>query len=343
MTVRLGWGVIGAGRRAREVMIPALAASPLCRVVGACGRDAQSAAKALSPWPEIEVFRDAGSLLKSPEIQVVYIATPHFLHVPQAVESLEAGKHVFMEPPMALSVDGAHKLIEKARARDLKLGVAFPYRFHSAIQAAKVAAGGELGEIIHLSVGLEEKVRWETGWWLDAFRSGPAALFRLGLPALDLAAWLKGQAVNEVFALGHDQADPPVNVQVSILLRFSDLSLGYVLGAANFHERKHFIRLEGTRGRLELAGDFSGQGSVTLREAKDAEDRTVRFEPEDPVGQMIDAFVATIQSGAAFPAEGTQAQKTVELSCAVIESMKSRRLTRVGEVLRVTAGPAPEK
>lgn len=337
MTQRLGWGIIGVGRRAREVMIPALLASPSSRVAGVCGRDPKSAEAAAGSWAELKVYPDPATLLADPEVQVVYIATPHFLHVPQAVQCLEAGRHVFTESPLALSGDGAHKLIEKAKARSLKLGVAFQYRYHSALQElSRLIGQGELGEIRHLSVRLAEPITWPSGWWLDSFRTGPAALIRFGVPGLDLAFWLKGAEVSEVSALGSDQENPPVNAHVSVLLSFQDRSQAFVLGAANFHEPEHSIQIEGARGRARLEGDFTGQGPVFLSVTKGNEETVREFEPEDPVGQMLDAFARAVTTVADFSPDGPCGKKVVELTCAVIESLKSKRAVKLGEMHRAT-------
>jgi hypothetical protein len=58
--------------------------------------------------------------------------------------------------------------------------------------------------------------------------------------------------------------------------------------------------------------------------------------PEDPIGRMIQAFNLAVQNHTEFQPDGTTGKRIVEVTCAVIESMKSRRTARVGEVLRLT-------
>ena len=333
MTGRVGWGVVGTGRRAREVMIPALMASPSSKIAGVCGRESASAREAVRDFPELEVFGSLDETLSAPEIEVIYIATPHYHHVPQAVQAIEAGKHVFMEPPMSLSVDGAHKLVEKARSKNVRLGVAFQYRFHSAaLELKNRIESGDVGELKHLALTLSEPVDLFSGWWADAFRAGPAALLRLGVHALDLGSWITSQPVTDAMALAKDEGEEQINTAVAAALRYGDGSLGSITCATCFAGHNHAAVLECSKARIEAIGDFSGAGPVTILEHGEGEDKTLEFEPEDPVGRMIDAFADTVRDGAEFHPDGSDGKAAVQIACALIESIKSKRAIKVGDV-----------
>lgn len=337
MTDRVGWGIVGTGERAREAMIPAVLASPSSRIAGVCGKDRERAKEQVKNWPELRVFAGLDEMMKDEAVEVIYIATPHFLHVPQAVQAIESGKHVFMESPMALSVDGAHKLVEKARARNVRLGVAFQYRFHSALRELKRRVDdGEAGEVRHVSVCLSEPVPRFAGWWADSFRSGPAALLRLGVHALDLGAWLVGRPALECAAQARDEGEERTNTVAGALIRFQDDLLGSFLASTCFSGHHHVVVIEGSKARLEARGDFSGAAAVELREFKDGKESMKRFEPEDPVGKMVDAFSAAAGSGAEFHPDGIDGKHAVEITCAMIEAIKARKAVKVGEVQRLT-------
>jgi predicted dehydrogenase len=333
MADRVGWGVIGTGRRAREVMIPALVASPSSKITGVCGRRAASAREAVKDFPGLYVFGSLDEMLSAPEVEVIYIATPHYHHVPQAVQAIEAGKHVFMEPPMSLSVDGAHKLVEKARGKNVRLGVAFQYRFHSAsLEIKDQIESGEAGELKHLALTLSEPVDLSSGWWADAFRAGPAALLRLGVHAFDLGSWISSQTVTHAMALAKDEGEEQINTAVTAALRYRDGALGSITCATCFAGHKHAVVLEGSKARIEAVGDLSGASPVTVLEQRDGEDKTREFEPEDPLGRMIDAFADTVRQGTGFHPDGSEGKAAVQIACALIESVKSKRTIRVGDV-----------
>jgi len=335
MPDRFGWGVVGAGRRAREVMVPALMAETSSDVVGVASGSPENAEKAVADWPEIEVHENLDSLLEDEKVDVVYIASPHFLHVPQAVQAIEAGKHLFMESPMALSVDGAHKLLEKSRSAGVKIGVAHQYRYHSAMRLIKDKIdSGELGRIKLLSVRCAEPLTWNRGWWLDVNRSGPASLLRLGVHALDLITWLKPDEVLEVMAMGVEEGeDERINTMVTAMVRYTDNTLAYALGASAVSAPDNGVRVEGEDGRLFLEGDMSGQGNLVLHQSGTAE-RT--FESEDPVSEMITAFTSYLAGEGEYHPDAADAKRLVEVTCATIDSMSSRKAVRIGDVFRTT-------
>ncbi len=319
-------------------MTPALERAKGVLMAGVAGSGPERAREAMAQWPDLKIFENVDELIRDESVQVVYVASPHFLHVPQAVQAIENKKHVFMEAPMALSVDGAHKLAEKAKEHGVKLGVASQFRYHPAVAALRdEIAGGSLGAIKHLSVRCTEPLSLSRGWWNDANRSGPAALLRLGVHAVDLAAWLHPKPVAEVMAMGIDEGDPAVNTIVSCLLRFEDDSMGYVLGASAFKDPDHSVRVEGAQKRLYVEGDFNGADPAILHELVDGEEDIQEFDPNDPVVRMIEAFNRAVLEDVDFMPEALESLETVKVTCAVIESMRGRRSVKVNEIVRQSA------
>jgi predicted dehydrogenase len=240
-----------------------------------------------------------------------------------------------MESPLALSVDGAHKLVEKAKNKGVRLGVAFQSRFHPALAALqKIIAGGELGEIELIEITLAEPVKLAETWWADSLRSGPAALFRLGVHALDLAVWLKGRAASEVTAMG-DEVDRGLNTFASVLMRFSDGSFASATGTTRLPEARSRVHVEGSQGSARVVGDLSGGGAV-LVQSRSGNEREQRFGPANPAQIMLTAFTESIGSQTDFLPDGGDGQRLVEITCAVIEAMKARRAVKVGEIARLT-------
>src|SRR4029077_12619166 len=90
--------VVGVGDITRKRVLPAILAEPRSRLAGIVTRDsAKAAAYGVPGWSDLE------TALANSDAQAVYIATPVFLHAPQAVAALRAGRHVLCEKPMALS------------------------------------------------------------------------------------------------------------------------------------------------------------------------------------------------------------------------------------------------
>ena len=96
---------------------------------------------------------DWRDVLKDPEVDAVYLATPVRLHAEQAIAAAEAGKHVLCEKPMALDAAGCERMIAAARAHGVRLGVAY-YRHHYPVIARlrELLASGEIGEPVLVQV-----------------------------------------------------------------------------------------------------------------------------------------------------------------------------------------------
>ena len=136
-------------------------------------------------------------VLADPEVDVVDIVSPNYLHKEQILKSLEAGKHVLCEKPLALNAAEASEVLEASRRSDKTLGMIFNYRFVPAIiKARELIEQGRLGEVysfrgeyFHTGYQNAEKP-WS--WRMDFSRSGGGAIADLGVHVIDLLAYLLG-------------------------------------------------------------------------------------------------------------------------------------------------------
>ena len=134
----LGVGFIGAGSFATAVLLPALAGRRDVALRGLCSAGGLSARSQASRFGFAYACSDRGELLDDPRVDAVFIATRHDLHAPMLLEALRAGKHAFVEKPLALRA-GELEEIEGALARGgcPVLAVGFNRRFSPAARAAR--------------------------------------------------------------------------------------------------------------------------------------------------------------------------------------------------------------
>src|SRR4029079_7305212 len=93
---------------------------------------------------------DLGDLLRRDDIDLVYIATPPFLHFPQALAALEAGKHVLVEKPLALTIAQADELVAVARRRDRLLVANLMQRYNPLFDSVpRLVETRVLGDVLH--------------------------------------------------------------------------------------------------------------------------------------------------------------------------------------------------
>ena len=97
------WGILGAGRIAEGAVLPALGKSPAARAHAIAARDRDRAVAMAGRCSVEKAYGSYDALLADPAVEVVYVALPNHLHVEYARKAAEAGKHVLVEKPVALT------------------------------------------------------------------------------------------------------------------------------------------------------------------------------------------------------------------------------------------------
>jgi len=135
MSSKLNWGILGAGGIARA-FAKGLETSKTGRLLAIGSRSQEKAGKFGDEFKIAKRYGSYEALLADPEVQAVYIATPHPRHAEWAIQAAEAKKHILCEKPIGLNQYEAMAIIEAARKHDVFLMEAFMYRCHP--QTAKL-------------------------------------------------------------------------------------------------------------------------------------------------------------------------------------------------------------
>jgi predicted dehydrogenase len=143
---------------------------PGCRLKVMCDMNHERLQHLHELYPEVQGSTDFEQVLKDPEIDAVAVATPVRLHHPMAKASLLAGKHTFIEKPMASSTEQCEELIEIAERQGLVLMVGHTFLYSPSVRKIKeIVRSGDLGDIRYISarrlnLGLYQKdinVTWD--------------------------------------------------------------------------------------------------------------------------------------------------------------------------------------
>ena len=146
----IGLGQIGVGYWGRN-LLRNFAALPNARIVHVCDQRPDVRATVEKQYPGVTTTADYATLLANPEVEAVVVATETPQHVAMAEAALRAGKHVFVEKPMAQTVAEAERLVELAEANDRRLMVGHLLLYHPAFRYVEdLIAAGELGEVYYL-------------------------------------------------------------------------------------------------------------------------------------------------------------------------------------------------
>ena len=276
----IGAGMIGAAHaNAYRSYLPRFQDRiPGCSLHTICDSNSVLAQKLAGTYGFAHVAGDWRAVLDDPEIGIVSVCLPNFLHVEVTAEALRRGKHVLCEKPLALSADQARPLVDLAEAGASVSGTVFNYRRIPALAEIRDRlTSGELGRPVQIMVGFPCDYAADPdlppSWRYEFDRAGPGALLDIGTHAVDMARFLCGEVAEVAGAVstisipqrflpagattghGHaqlsDQARTVDNDDVmSALLRFQNGCQGYMtasrvaIGMGNALT----VRLFGTKG-----------------------------------------------------------------------------------------------
>ncbi|MBD8489386.1 Gfo/Idh/MocA family oxidoreductase [Echinicola sp. CAU 1574] len=194
----VGTGFIGPAHLEALRRIPNIEVIALCEVNQEL---AEEKAKLLG-IPNAYTFDE---MLKQPEIDVVHICTPNFLHYSQSKAVLEAGKHVVCEKPLATKIEEAEELVALAKEKGLVNAVHFNLRYYPMVRQMKtMRESGELGDIYSIMGSYLQDwlfLKTDYNWRLEPDKSGDSrAIADIGSHLLDLTEYVTGLKVTEVMA-----------------------------------------------------------------------------------------------------------------------------------------------
>lgn len=191
---KLKVGIIGCGGIANGKHMPSLAKIENVEMVAFCDIVKDKAEQAVKDFgtKDAKVYTDYKELLKDKSIDVIHVCTPNKSHGFITVDSLESGKHVMCEKPMAKTAEDARKMLETAKRTGKKLTIGYQNRYRSDSTYLKRACdNGELGEIYHSKAhAIRRRAVPTWGVFLNEEEQGGGPLIDIGTHALDLTLWM---------------------------------------------------------------------------------------------------------------------------------------------------------
>lgn len=214
------------------------------------------------PW-----YTDYARMLEDKSIDAVVIASPTFLHHELITQALEAGVHVMVEKPLTPTLEEARDVVERVRARGLKLQVGYMRRFDHAFKRAREAIGrGDIGKPLSF-IAIARDPTPPTGWAVDPARSGGIFLDMLSHDT-DMARWLMGREPTRVYARGaavmveHIRSSGDLDF-AEIIMDFEEGGYGYIQGVRR-NASGYDLRVEvyGTEGTVYVDNSIDNTSAV---------------------------------------------------------------------------------
>lgn len=340
--MKIKWGVIGSAGIARRRTIPeGITRAANTELTAVYDIDTAANAEVASAFEATACDSEAG--LMASDVDVVYIATPALDHCGQVCRAAAAGKHVFCEKPLAMTIPECDEALQACTDHGVQLGVGFMMRFHAQHQAAlRLMREGRLGVPV---LGRAQLSCWYPpipgAWRQDPEKGGGGSLMDLGGHCVDLLEMFLGRAtavqcVTGNLVQGYASEDTAV-----VILEFESGAKGVVDCLFNVPDASSLNRLElyGSLGSI-LAEGTIGQGtagnmiarlesSLGAYEAAQVRDARggipVNPEPVNMYRAEVEAFSQAILNGTSAPVNGNDGWWSQVVLSACYESARTGR------------------
>ncbi len=328
---RLRFGIIGAGR-AGLVHARNLLTLPRAEIVAACDPVAQTRASAAEEFGLDAVYAEHDELLADERVDAVVITTPTFLHRQTACDAASAGKHVFLEKPMALTLDECDTINDAVERAGVKLQIGFMRRFDGGFRRAKeVIDSGTLGRIMIIkSTG---RGPGGPGPWMWDLRKSNGIVAEVNSHDLDTLHWLTGQRPVRAYAEAHNfkmpeaaERFPDFYDNVVATLRFGGDAIGVIDGtcpAGYGYDAR--VEVLGENGVLFI-GTSQDRGTYHITVDGEAHGRSFdswRTLFKDAYREELAAFVDAVLDGTPTLVSGADGRAAVAAVLAINESIRT--------------------
>jgi predicted dehydrogenase len=269
-------------------------------------------------------FSDA---VADPEVQAVFLATPHSLHVDQVVAAAAAGKHVWCEKPLALTRQEAARAVAACRKAGVVLGSGNSKRcFASMRELQRVVASGTLGDILHIEGNFsnDHSTRVTGGWRDDPTESPGFGMTGAGLHVLDAFVNLVGPLLR-VDAKGFSRKPPPDPRDVLAVLAEFDSGATGLMATVRATLPLWRLHVFGTKGMAEARGE----DTLTVAYIGGGKPETTICEHVDSLKALTDSFADAVEGRAPFLVSPAQMLDLISAFEATIKSLEMKQPVEV--------------
>jgi predicted dehydrogenase len=242
------WGILGTGGIARMFTSDLLLTGHTVTAVGS--RTQQSADRFAADYDLPAAHPSYEALVADPSVDLVYVATPHPFHYPNARLALQAGKHVLVEKPFTLNAVQAQQLVSLAADKNLLILEAMWTRWlPHMVRLREILAAGTIGAVRSMSADHTQRLPDDPGHRLNALELGGGALLDLGVYPVSFASQLFGTP--ELIEATATFKPTGADAQVATVFRYAGGQIATTYSASTTQGPNVAVVL-GTEGRIEI-------------------------------------------------------------------------------------------
>jgi predicted dehydrogenase len=274
-------------------------------------------------------------VLANPKIDAIIIATPNSLHEPMVLRALGAGKQVFCEKPLALSVESAKRMLDACAKAGVVLGIGHERRFEPPIiRAMEMIHSGELGRPLQMEANFSQdkflNLPPET-WRLSAAEAPAGPMTATGIHLLDLSVGVFGPA-ETVYASVKQLGSSLVNGDTLAILatyKSGGHALISAILATPFVGRFAVYCSQGWVEVRDKSHPEASTGWVLTSCKRGEEVQTVNYPPHPAVLSNLEAFADAAQGRKPYPVPQSQMIANICALEAVVRSTRSAGIEQV--------------
>jgi predicted dehydrogenase len=288
-----------------------------------------AAHRALAEKSGMELVESFEAVLRDPRIDAVVLATPHSHHFQQIVQAAKAGKHVYVEKPVALTRETAQQAVDAVKAAGITLNIGFNRRHAPAfLEMKRRIDDGELGKVLHMEAHQAGPTAYtyKPGMWRNSRAEAPGGgMAARGIHTLDAMIQIGG-LVRNVFAYSDRRAGIPdveIDDTTSMLLKFDSGVTGY-LGTIFATAELWRVHVFGSKGWLEMR---SHEDLIAC--ALKGEPEKITLPARDLERAALEAFADGVAAGQRFVVPAEEAVNGIAVLEAIVASAESGKPVKI--------------
>ncbi len=287
---------------------------------------------------DADVYDDHKKILDRDDIDLIDVCTPPYVHAEIAVNSLNAGKNVLVEKPMAASLQECDAMLEAAERSKKLLSVVAQNRFRTAyMNLKKTLDTGLAGDIVHAQI---DSFWWRGHsyydlWWRGTWeKEGGGCTLNHAVHHIDMAAWMMGMP-EEVQAImsntSHDNAEVE-DISIAVL-KYKNGALGQITSSVVHHGEEQQVIFQGKKARISTpwkvyasvsqSNGFPRRNEALEKEIEDYYEALPEAKYTNHTPQ-IDDVLGALESGKKVLISGEDGKKALELITAIYKSAITR-------------------
>ena len=281
--------------------------------------------------------KDADVILSDPEIKAVVVCSPTDLHAEYAIKAAQAGKDVFVEKPVDYRIERVREVIDEVKKAGVKLQVGFNRRFdHNHRAVYEAVRAGKAGRVNLIKISSRDPAPPS----IDYVKVSGGIFYDMMVHDFDMARFLAGSEVTEVFAYGGVLVDPAIgeagDVDTAVVsLKFENGAMGVIDNSRRavygYDQRVEVFGSEGAvmdgNDTLSNAVFYGAEGTVSDTCYKIMWDRyTGAFAAEQK------AFASAVINGTEPPVTGEDGLYPILIAAAAAKSLREGRPVRIAEI-----------